>query len=116
MRITESQLRRIVREEILSESMNNRSVLAVMKRHRHPAVGDKLSIGTFLKYANTVYNEFEVRDPSSFKFDMEDPEQFGGLPEMPLEFYVDLVAAMRRDQKSYFKSKEDTSYMPGYRD
>jgi hypothetical protein len=115
MRITESQLRKIVREEILQESADNRSLLTTMRKYKHPALEDKFLLNRFIDYASTVYYEFETRGPDSFKHDMESPEQFG-QPEMPITFYVDLIAAMRRDEKSYWKHKEDTSYMPGYRD
>lgn len=115
MRITESQLRKIVREEILRENVENKAALAVMRKYKHPSFEDEYGKNQFLNYASTVYHEFEVRGPDSFKHDMESPDQFG-QPEMPITFYVDFVAAMKRDEKSYWSKKQDTSYMPGYRD
>ena len=36
MRITESQLRNIVRQEILRENVENRAAIAVLRKYNHP--------------------------------------------------------------------------------
>ena len=117
MRITESQLRKIVREEagrlLESSGTDNRSTLAVLRKWKHPSAADSVDMREFLNTASTVYYEFEERSPDGFKQEMEDGQ---GQPMMPIEFYADLVSAMIRDEKSYWTNKSRSAYTPGYRD
>jgi len=115
MRITESQLRNIVRQEILRENVENRAAIAVLRKYNHPSARDKDSLDQFLNMASTAYHEFEISNPREFAREFEDDGTFGRPGQMPMEFYADLIAAMKKDESSYFK-KKNSSYRPGYRD
>ena len=90
-------------EGLIAARSPDGSKLAVMRKYKHPSL--KASLEEFLAAVSTVYNEFEARRPEQFKKIMEDPDQFGGFPQMPLEFYAELIAATKRDDKAYWNSK-----------
>jgi len=98
-------LRSILASEglIVTAGLSDKAQLAVMKKYNHPSLK---STRTFLPAVSTVYHEFEVTNPVEFKSILEDPDQFGGLPTMPLDFYRELVAAVKLDEKSYWDKKK----------
>ena len=114
MKITESQLRKIVREEILGKGLVDPDLMLPTGGSSSDAIGKRLgfalrkhkfpgNIHEFDKNANVVFHEFETRGADSFKNNMED--NFGSSP-MPVEFYADVVLAMKADEKAYWKNKD----------
>ena len=93
----------------------DRAQQGVMKRHGHPWHGNPPSTRELLNNAAAVYWEWEVRSPTRFKSEMENPDNFGGPPEMPVEFYADLIKAIKKDDRAQQKHRA-TAYTPGWRD
>ena len=130
MKITEKKLRQIIQEEVngvLTEAYGdyydyagkkpdrNRWKKSAMKKHKHPWHKDPAAAQEVMDAAETVYWQWEVSSPTRFKTDMEDQDHFGGLPEMPVEFYADLVKAIKKDDRAWQKYQR-TAYTPGWRD
>ena len=95
-------LRSILASEglIVTAGLSDKAQLAVMKKYNHPSLK---STRTFLSAVSTVYHEFEVTNPVEFKEEIEDNQ---GQATMPLEFYRELVAAVKLDEKSYWDKKK----------
>ena len=130
MKINKSHLRQIIREEVkslLSESPSDyyghtgkrperdRWKRSAMKKHKHPWHSDDVAAQEIMDAAETVYWQWGISNPSSFKRDMEDPNNFGGPPEMPVEFYEDLIKAIKKDDRAQ-QQYQKTAYTPGWRD